>query len=389
MVDLLGRPSCAECFESCLKREGGTPKKRRDSQRDGDMSNLGGVQTGKSREGSPALEELEKRLGITKRRESAQELGESSPRPSPGSGLDRARERSPLSQRRSGEGGNPHFLVVRANFRIGCSPSPVRKIDGSGRLDGHSTPESERRPNLSLGRLERTPVEDVAKKLFSASLTSSPVISPLRISHVRPNSLSPARKSPTPSKIPVARRQSGGGGEGIRPTPDLVSDYSDTGTQSSGPDSPPGNDADADVFVDRGATVTASARVRERVISADNRGVGKPSPPKATTIKSHAPLDLAPPSAMPSDTACGKCGEAIFGVRRTSDMRGQFVKVPNVPGENEELTTFHTECFRCGICNGIFRDGGLGKAVFVWNEGSACHVEVIVVFCPSFVFFAY
>ncbi|OCH96531.1 hypothetical protein OBBRIDRAFT_765352 [Obba rivulosa] len=71
MVDLLGRPSCADCFESCLSRQSkdtpvknGTPSDR--EKRD----NLGGIRRDhKSREGSPALEELEQRLGITRSRQ--------------------------------------------------------------------------------------------------------------------------------------------------------------------------------------------------------------------------------------------------------------------------------------------------------------------------------
>ncbi|KAI8995507.1 hypothetical protein BD414DRAFT_479743 [Trametes punicea] len=67
MVDLLGRPSCADCFESCLKRpSGNTPRRRKDSQEQ--HSNLGGFKLdNKKREGSPALEELEMRLGIRSR----------------------------------------------------------------------------------------------------------------------------------------------------------------------------------------------------------------------------------------------------------------------------------------------------------------------------------
>ncbi|KAH9857904.1 hypothetical protein C2E23DRAFT_769220 [Lenzites betulinus] len=68
MVDLLGRPSCADCFESCLKRpSGNTPRRRKDSE--DERSNLGGTRrTSKiEREGSPALEELEARLGIRSR----------------------------------------------------------------------------------------------------------------------------------------------------------------------------------------------------------------------------------------------------------------------------------------------------------------------------------
>ncbi|EIW64809.1 uncharacterized protein TRAVEDRAFT_62249 [Trametes versicolor FP-101664 SS1] len=67
MVDLLGRPSCADCFESCLKRpSGNTPRRRKDSEEQ--TSNLGGIRrTNKEREGSPALDELEMRLGIRSR----------------------------------------------------------------------------------------------------------------------------------------------------------------------------------------------------------------------------------------------------------------------------------------------------------------------------------
>ena len=69
MVDLLGRPSCADCFETCLKRPSGTtPRKTREPESYEERSNLGGLKrTSKSREGSPALEELELRLGIKSR----------------------------------------------------------------------------------------------------------------------------------------------------------------------------------------------------------------------------------------------------------------------------------------------------------------------------------
>lgn len=73
MVDLLGKPCCADCFDTCLTRSNkNTPQKagRRD---DGPSSNLSGIRRGereREREGSPALEELEQRLGIVRSRES-------------------------------------------------------------------------------------------------------------------------------------------------------------------------------------------------------------------------------------------------------------------------------------------------------------------------------
>lgn len=67
MVDLLGRPSCAECFDTCLKRPSrddvfGSPRRNGDTV----TSNLGGNRKERAfeREDSPALEELETRLGI-------------------------------------------------------------------------------------------------------------------------------------------------------------------------------------------------------------------------------------------------------------------------------------------------------------------------------------
>ncbi|KAH9946800.1 hypothetical protein B0H21DRAFT_741828 [Amylocystis lapponica] len=71
MVDLLGRPSCADCFESCLSRPAAdSPQRRGNSIEEDKRSNLGGTRrTDKSREGSPALDELEQRLGIVRSRE--------------------------------------------------------------------------------------------------------------------------------------------------------------------------------------------------------------------------------------------------------------------------------------------------------------------------------
>lgn len=90
MVDLLGQPSCADCFEHCLKPSH-TPKKKK-SPPSPSSHNIGGMATRngqiKSRESSPALDELEARLGIPKSREgspfpSGWGSHPSSPSPSP------------------------------------------------------------------------------------------------------------------------------------------------------------------------------------------------------------------------------------------------------------------------------------------------------------------
>lgn len=72
MVDLHGKPSCAECFDSCLDRKV-TPKKKSMES----INNIGGMR-GKSRESSPVLEELSERLGI--KRQVSPEVGRNSSR---------------------------------------------------------------------------------------------------------------------------------------------------------------------------------------------------------------------------------------------------------------------------------------------------------------------
>lgn len=74
MVDLFGRPTCAECFDNCLKRDHPvTPKKGRISNNNSpSLASPGGLSSSygrKSREGSPMIDELEQRLGIVRSRE--------------------------------------------------------------------------------------------------------------------------------------------------------------------------------------------------------------------------------------------------------------------------------------------------------------------------------
>ena len=81
LVDLLGRPSCTDCFDNCLNRDPATPKKARSSSNNNSPipSNPGGLNASygrKSRENSPALEELEQRLGIVKSPEGSPAVGD-------------------------------------------------------------------------------------------------------------------------------------------------------------------------------------------------------------------------------------------------------------------------------------------------------------------------
>src|SRR5258708_2303311 len=80
MVDLFGRPSCTDCFDNCLKRDHpATPKKNRCSANNSPNvgARLSSSYGGKSREGSPMIEELEQRLGIVRSREGTPVVAES------------------------------------------------------------------------------------------------------------------------------------------------------------------------------------------------------------------------------------------------------------------------------------------------------------------------
>ncbi|KZW02270.1 hypothetical protein EXIGLDRAFT_484208 [Exidia glandulosa HHB12029] len=84
MVDLLGRPSCEDCFDNCLKPRAVAATSPTTPTKPG---NIGGMKSpgSRSREGSPALEELQAKLGIKS----------TPPRPSPTS-----RESSPAVEER-------------------------------------------------------------------------------------------------------------------------------------------------------------------------------------------------------------------------------------------------------------------------------------------------
>ncbi|TFY52613.1 hypothetical protein EVJ58_g9913 [Rhodofomes roseus] len=70
MVDLLGKPCCADCFDTCLTRSNRNTPQKPGRKDEGPLSNLGGTRRGeREREGSPTLEELEQRLGIARSRE--------------------------------------------------------------------------------------------------------------------------------------------------------------------------------------------------------------------------------------------------------------------------------------------------------------------------------
>ncbi|EJD47846.1 hypothetical protein AURDEDRAFT_183952, partial [Auricularia subglabra TFB-10046 SS5] len=99
MVDLLGRPSCPECFEHCLKPKTPTTPTKTPTKAPG---NPGGMKApgARSREGSPAIDELQAKFGIKSTPPREREL---SPQPDSATKRERssARFTSPLMMHRS------------------------------------------------------------------------------------------------------------------------------------------------------------------------------------------------------------------------------------------------------------------------------------------------
>ncbi|KAJ7494611.1 hypothetical protein B0H11DRAFT_909887 [Mycena galericulata] len=413
MVDLLGRPSCPECFDTCLERDA-TPKKSRhstSSPRADKVINLGGMGGGpnsRSREGSPALEELEQRLGIVKTREASPALEELSHR------LSMIGKESPSrSPRVSAYSGSPSMSASPSRYSTSREGSPLVgrsrvKSDPLVESDAHSprrydrfrSPEPDDRASSPSKRYSSGSPSPVRHSV-SPGLTED-AIEEMKRRFMKGSSSSPSTSLPaTPPLSNPRLRSSRSSGRlsspGIPPTPDLTSDSSDAAS-STGPDSPPregGSVYDVDVF--SAAKVYApgygSRYTREFIAGVDDviaeetssqMGTpthtpkstvkGKSTPTKSpipfptSTSKSPKDLSIIPPK-LAASTNCVKCHRALFSV----EEGGRYVTVPDdVTGEPR---TYHTDCFTCVSCNLPFREGTAGQAVFVKGNGGPSHLE--------------
>ncbi|KAF8078482.1 hypothetical protein FPV67DRAFT_1465418 [Lyophyllum atratum] len=437
MVDLLGRPSCAECFENCLRRDPVTPKKHKSTSNNNSpqvVNNPGGMSSRskdrQSRDGSPAIEELEKRLGIARSRESSPALEDlsqrlamlgqpSNSRYSDGSpAADRytgaRRESSHLDRTtdRRGSRTNENGNVIRHDRmrspKVESRNSPDRFVTRSPGPVRHQSTGS---PAPSIDA-----IEEMKQRFMKASHSPSPNrpvsaesrgTPPLRL---RTSSKS-LRSSPQIDSyfdtIPISPLS-----PTIPPTPDFMADFSDTLTQSSspGPDSPPRYDEVGDTFSaskaygigfglgygrrdfldgpeeviveetasELGTPIRTPGSTRSRMtppsakgsISAKSSG----SPLRSKSVKSprdvsglQIPLDRPSNSAS---TSCARCKGSLFSMRGG----GKFVTVPD-DGADSPSITYHVDCFRCVVCDRVFSEAATGQAAFVKAAGGACHVE--------------
>lgn len=398
MVDLLGQPSCADCFDSCLKRNN-TPRKSHplpSPERADNRTPVTLLKDSKTREGSPAIDELEQRLGIMKSREGSPVLEELTQR------LNAVLNRTPRDSspsmlsltpylNKDRESSPPvHHTLERKESTTPITSRGTDHIDISTDGDTHGGTATTARQGIHTdsSHQDHTPLStrpsfdaiEEMKSRFMNQVTSSPVsftdsvYSPTMLS----NSAILNSSASTPSRIPRMSRVSGSPGvrhavstSNLRSSriswtpsiPDLISDTLDTLTQSSGPSSPP--------------AFSSLAHPRDEFSSNQHIPVRDVGPEgSASSMVTPKPRDSLSKSSIPTATLssgslCAKCGGSLFATGGS----GRFVTVPEL-GASGPPKTYHTECFRCALCDGPFRETANGQAVFVRGEGGACHVEV-------------
>ncbi|KDR85129.1 hypothetical protein GALMADRAFT_324195 [Galerina marginata CBS 339.88] len=177
MVDLLGRPSCVECFDNCLKRDPSTPKKDRTSNNNSpNISNPGGLNANygkKSRENSPAIEELEQRLGLAKSRESspaAVDVSRNLLKLDTSSHRHPSYSSSPQSKQQDVFGGtsptNLHNSPIQRRLSSVNAAPPSKSLNSFG-LGGSQTSNSPTR----AGKSKSSPIEELSG-LATSNITS-------------------------------------------------------------------------------------------------------------------------------------------------------------------------------------------------------------------------
>ncbi|KAL1673549.1 hypothetical protein EV122DRAFT_222487 [Schizophyllum commune] len=429
LVDLLGRPCCPDCFDTCLKRES-TPKKARESvlpaSPPAKVTNIGGLNADaapgrmsfpKSRESSPALQELEQRLGIASRRDSNATLEELSQR------LNKIGRESPTRSSRYSATGSA--AVSPALEPRSQADSPRRRYDRFKSMDFDSPDESPIRRQRTGSMVTDEAVEEMKRRFIKANTPAALVAtltgtgSPLTgtgspATPPRSETMSPSRSgamSPPRSDVMSPSTRS----DVMSPTPDLISDVSDTATSISGIDTPPRSDYRS-LTLDReesslskllGSSTYTSRYNRDQysdvlddVIVEETRSqlntpnrtpqrgtaaassITSPrasiTSPRTSLTSSRASLTspiTSPRASTDNDktlrgsSTCDRCKDTLFGVGRD----GQYVTVPGDAGNAPRV--YHRKCFLCTVCDEPFVEAGDGVATYVRGKDGPCHVE--------------
>ena len=359
VVDLLGRPSCAECFDSCLIRRDG-PRSRTSAPKES-VGNFGGFKPasvsspGKPRKDSSTVEELEQVLGIRR------------PQPAPDPNLDQAASPSDVAP-------TPPLPNDRST-----SPAPTLSKDVPASSSQSLTPL---RPSVvaAMGQTKVTSGSmEAAKKKFIKQTGSptdkSPQVTPTRGWRLGDDTLETPTRSPMRySDFRLLRHKDSTSSiqtdrdsmlslSSAASIPSLASDHSDTATISSGPSSPPPSlSGEQEDLVDLSSSfLSSSLSERSKSVSSNTRSPDLSRGTRPSNI--HNPL---------SDARCAKCSLPLFDVKHG----GRYVSVPEPSSTGSSPRMYHADCFRCRICNGLFEGKEAGRAVFVRGVRGACHLSV-------------
>lgn len=379
-VDLLSRPSCAECFDTCLTRRDSPGKLKTPTK--GDVGNLGQLKSTsistppKARKGSSTIEELEQVLGIRRTQSSLDTNHDRTVPPGVAS--------TPLPGAPTQSFSSPP--VFGDSLRHSTSTSELDTVSPS-RLN--STPS---RPASRIPTKVTPDAIEAVKRRFLKS-TGSPSennvqaqATPIRDGRLVGDTLqTPTKSSVRSSDLRLLRHK--GSASSIRTDsdsmlslssavsmPSLTSDLSDTATVSSGPSSPPslnGEQEDLASFLSSspilglsgGSTTSGSSSARDHDLRSEAFNICT----KPTTSNSEH-------GQPPSDARCAKCTLPLFDVAHG----GRYVSVPEPSSTGSLPRKYHADCFRCRICNGLFEEKETGRAVFVRGVKGACHLDVSI-----------
>ena len=381
VVDLLGRPSCAECFDTCLNRRD-SPGKSRTSLSKESVDGLGGAKPvsaskpGKARKGSSTIEELEQVLGI-RRRQSALDTHDQPTLSSDAVPKSHPSASQPRSPPPIPKGDLPRPTSAPSkdvDARSSLSSTPPRPIASATKGPTNATPDGiELARKKPLKQKVSPPDKSVQVTptrggVPDGDILRTPTKSPIRYSDfrlLRHKDSTSSIRTDRDSMLSLSSAAS---------IPSLTSDHSDTATSSSGLSSPPPSVSGEheDVFsilsssppssLSGGSIKSASSYTRSPDMNRETFRVST-KPPSSKSAHGHSPSP---------DTTCAKCTLPLFDMAHG----GRYVSVPEPSSTGSLPRRYHADCFRCRICNGLFEEKEAGRAVFVRGVRGACHLSV-------------